>query len=181
MAWRRPGGNADILSIGTLRTNLSEILNEIRAFSFRKIHLKMSSAKWRQFCLILNVLHSNSSFYCGRQLKFMPTSTNCFLFYFSCCSSLVCACDCKIWRRQQWVWQKKIRTLQWRHNGLDSVSNHLPRHCLLSRLFRGRSKKTLKLRVTDLCAENSRGTGEFPHKWPVTQKMVPFDDVIMII
>ena len=55
----------------------------------------------------------------------------------------------------------------------DSVSNHQP-------LFRRRSKKTSKLRVTGLCEGNSPGTGEFPaHKWPVTRKMFPFDDVIM--
>ena len=53
-------------------------------------------------------------------------------------------------------------TLQWRHNGLDGVSNHQPHHCLLSRLFGRRSKKTSKLRVTGLCAGNSSGTGEFP-------------------
>ena len=56
-------------------------------------------------------------------------------------------------------WQS---TLQWRHNGLDGVSNHRPHHYLLSRLFGRRSKKTSKLRVTDLCAGNSPGTGEFP-------------------
>ena len=53
-------------------------------------------------------------------------------------------------------------SLEWRHNGLDSVSNHQPRDCLLNRLFRRRSKKTSKLRVTDLCEGNSPGTGEFP-------------------
>ena len=42
-----------------------------------------------------------------------------------------------------------------------------------------RSKKTLKLRVTGLCEENSPVTDEFPHKGPVTRKMFPFDDVIM--
>ena len=52
--------------------------------------------------------------------------------------------------------------LQWRHNGLDSVSNHQPHECLLKRLFRRRSKKTSKLRVTGLCAGNSPETGEFP-------------------
>ena len=52
--------------------------------------------------------------------------------------------------------------LQWRHNGRDSVSNHQPHDCLLNRLFRRRSKKTSKLRVTGLCAGNSPGTGEFP-------------------
>ena len=53
-------------------------------------------------------------------------------------------------------------SLQWRHNGHDSVSNHQPHGCLLNRLFRRRSKKTSKLRVTGLCAGNSPGTGEFP-------------------
>ena len=52
--------------------------------------------------------------------------------------------------------------LQWRHNGRYSVSNHQPHDCLLNRLFRRRSKKTLKLRVTGLCVGNSSGTGEFP-------------------
>ena len=70
-------------------------------------------------------------------------------------------------------------SLQWRHNGNDSVSNHQPHDCLLNRLFRRRSKKTSKLRVTGLYARNSPGTGEFPHKWPVSRKMCPFDDVIM--
>ena len=53
-------------------------------------------------------------------------------------------------------------TLRWRRNGRDSVSNHQPHDCLLNRLFRRRSKKTSKLRVTGLCAGNSPGTGEFP-------------------
>ena len=48
--------NAGILLIWTLVTNFSEILSEIHAFSFKKMHLKMSSAKWRPFCLGLNVL-----------------------------------------------------------------------------------------------------------------------------
>ena len=55
-----------------------------------------------------------------------------------------------------------ILSLQWRHNGRDGVSNHQSHHCLLNRLFRRRSKKTSKLRVTGLCAKNSPVTGEFP-------------------
>ena len=48
--------NAGILPIGLLGTNFSEILIEILTFSFKKIPLKLSSAKWRPFCLGLNVL-----------------------------------------------------------------------------------------------------------------------------
>ena len=36
--------------------NLSEILIEIYTFSFKKMHLKMSSENWRPFCPGLNVL-----------------------------------------------------------------------------------------------------------------------------
>ena len=53
-------------------------------------------------------------------------------------------------------------TLQWRHNERDGVSNHQPHDCLHNRLFRRRSKKTSKLRVTGLCEGNSPVTGEFP-------------------
>ena len=52
--------------------------------------------------------------------------------------------------------------LRWRHNGCDSVSNHQPQDCLLNRLFRHKSKKTSKLRVTALYVGNSPGTGELP-------------------
>ena len=66
-------------------------------------------------------------------------------------------------------------TLQWRHNGHNSVSNHQPHDCLLNLLFSRRSKKISKFRVTGLCARNSQ------HKGPVTRKIFPFDDVIMKI
>ena len=48
--------NAGILLIGPLATNFSEILIEILTFSFKEMHLKVSSAKWRPSCLGLNVL-----------------------------------------------------------------------------------------------------------------------------
>ena len=48
--------NAGILLIGPLGTNFSEILMEILTFSFKKMRLKVSSAKRRPFCLGLNVL-----------------------------------------------------------------------------------------------------------------------------
>ena len=48
--------NTGILLIGPLRTNFSEIIIEIYSFSFKKMHLKMLSGKWRPSCLSLNVL-----------------------------------------------------------------------------------------------------------------------------
>ena len=51
--------NAGILLIGLRGTKFSEILIEICTFSFKIMHLKMSSGKWRPFCLGLNVLSGN--------------------------------------------------------------------------------------------------------------------------
>ena len=52
--------------------------------------------------------------------------------------------------------------LQWCHSGHDGVSNHRRLHCLLNPLFRRRSRKTSKIRITGLCVGNSLVTSEFP-------------------
>ena len=53
-------------------------------------------------------------------------------------------------------------TLEWRHIGRDSVSNHQPHYYLLNHSSRRRSKKTSKFHGTGLCAGTSPGTSEFP-------------------
>ena len=68
---------------------------------------------------------------------------------------------------------------RWRHNEHDGVSNCQPHGCSLNRLYKCRSKKISKLRVTGLCAGTSPGPMNSPHKGPVTRKMFPFDDVII--
>ena len=70
--------NAGILLIGPLGTNFNEMLIEIHAFSFTKIHLKMSSGKWWPFCLGLNVLTELWILewaHCGYQISYQP---NCY-------------------------------------------------------------------------------------------------------
>ena len=52
--------NAGIFLIRTVGTNFCEILSKIHAFSLKKIHFKMSSAKWWQVWLGLNVLTGNT-------------------------------------------------------------------------------------------------------------------------
>ena len=52
--------SAGILLIGSLGTNLNEILIEMHIFSFKEIHLKMLSEKCRPFCLCFNVLREVS-------------------------------------------------------------------------------------------------------------------------
>ena len=64
-------------------------------------------------------------------------------------------------------------SLQWRHNGRDGVSDHQPRDCLLNRLFRRRSKKTSRIRVTDLCAGNSPAD-DFPAQMASNAEIVFF-------
>ena len=48
--------NTGILLIGPLGTNFSEIFIKFYIFSFTKMHLKTSSARWHLFCLGLNQL-----------------------------------------------------------------------------------------------------------------------------
>ena len=62
--------NAGILLILTLGTNFSEISSAIHTSSFKKMHLKISSAKWRPFCLGLNVLKQR-----GERLSYEPFLT----------------------------------------------------------------------------------------------------------
>ena len=51
--------NAGILLIGSLGTNFSENLIGTQTFSFKEMHLNMSSAKWRPSYLGLNVLNGS--------------------------------------------------------------------------------------------------------------------------
>ena len=55
---------AGSLLIGPLGTNFSEILIEILTFSFKKMCLKVSSAKRRPFCFGLNVLNGARGLRC---------------------------------------------------------------------------------------------------------------------
>ena len=157
--------NAGILFIGPLGTNSREMFIEILAFSIQEnvlesVVCEMASILSRPQCVnrfgSVPVNKSGefwNSWYSHNKIKH---------------------------NKAVYLYQDKSCTLQWRHNGGDSVSNHQPYDCLLRRLFRRRSKQTSKLRVTGLCAGNSPGPVNFPHKWPVTRKMFPFDDIIMI-
>ena len=61
--------NAGLLLIGPLGTNFSEILIKILTYSFKKMRLKVSSAKRRPFCLGLNVLIPPTTSYRRRLFK----------------------------------------------------------------------------------------------------------------
>ena len=85
-------------------------------------------------------------------------------------------CLASLWLAGQFVVIPLLRCsfpLQWRHNGRDRVSNHQPHDCFLNHLFRHRSKKTSKLRVTGLCVGNSPEAGEFPAQMASNAENVP--------
>ena len=98
--------NAGILLIGPLGINSSEILIEILTFSFKKMRLKVSSAKRRPFCLGLNVL-----IHWGRDKRIVILQTTSKMFEFRLnfhnwrLVSLA-------WRRQAITWTNDD-TFQW--------------------------------------------------------------------
>ena len=70
----------------------------------------------------------------------------------------------------------KSSSLQWRHNERHGVSNHQRHDCLLDCLSKYQSSASLTfVRGIHRWPVNS------PHKRPVTRKMFPFDDVIMLV
>ena len=71
--------------------------------------------------------------------------------------------------------------LQWRHNRRAGVSNYQPYVCLFNRLFGRRWKKHQSSASLAFVREIHRAPVISPHKWQVTQKMFPFDDVMMEI
>ena len=83
---------------------------------------------------------------------------------------------------QIWIAVYTLRALplHWRHNGRDGVANHQRLDYSFSCLFRRRSKKTSKLRVTGLCVGGiHRWPVNSSHKGTVTRKMFPFGDAIV--
>ena len=102
----------------------------------------------------------------------------------------------RIWNEQRWKmgyeysnWeyqstakhhqQKYINSLWWRHNGRDGVSNHQPHHCLLN--SSADQRKNQSSASLAFVGGIHRGPVNSRHKWSVTRKMFPFDDVIMLL
>ena len=104
--------NADLLLIGPLGTNFSEILIKIQNFSFTKMNLKISSAKWQPFSLGLSVLkmyptHSKYNIRVSfRNSQYLITIMH-FLypqksrFWLKCCH----------WRHRKLFWQWDLVTM----------------------------------------------------------------------
>ena len=108
--------NDGILLIGSLGTNPSEMLFGIQTFTFKKIKRKMLSAKWRPFCLRLNMLKNMpcrrmTSFSWDRKHSLVMTCRAIFMCY-SNLSNI-----CKICLIENWLLHTKrlFQDTWWRH------------------------------------------------------------------
>ena len=72
------------------------------------------------------------------------------------------------------------KSIQWRHNGSDSVSNHQPHDRFLVNSDADQRKHQSSAWLAFVRGIH-RGPVNSPHKWPATRKIFPFDDVIMYI
>ena len=97
--------NAGLLLIGPLGTNFSESLIEILTFSFKKMPLKVSSAKRRPFCLGLNVLKGFT--------------------YYKLWRDIWCLTDCGLVTpygvTEQWLVAWQCQTITWANGDWSSV------------------------------------------------------------
>ena len=67
------------------------------------------------------------------------------------------------------------KTLEWRHNGRDSVSNHQHHDCSLNRLLSADHRKHQSSASLAFVRGIHRWPMNSPHKWPVPRKRFPFD------
>ena len=146
--------NAGISLIGTLGTNFSAILIKIQTFSFKKLHLKMLSAKWRPFCLGLNML----IWILLDALNFSP------LFI-----SLM-------WIHYNWILIE--------HYGdviMDTIASQITSLAIVfSTVYLDIDQRKHQSSASLAFVWGiHRGPVNSPHKWPVMWKMFPFDDGIM--
>ena len=108
--------NAGILLIGPFGTNFSEIFIEILTFSFKKMRLKVLSAKRRSFCHGLNVstVTLKRWRYNYFQSEYRVAENRWHVCYSRVNNNLAPICACKnIWR----IWRHNCSTSRfaWRH------------------------------------------------------------------
>ena len=146
---------------------------EDHIFMCRYFHFKDKTSWDRHICIMRRLMRrhiyikATTRFFSCRAISYtcgISSSINCMQFktYLHFCMT---PRYIKYWKSYFMTFQCvefEKQTLLWRHNGRNGVSNHQSHDSLLNCLFRRRSKKTSKLRVTGLCAGNSPGTGEFP-------------------
>ena len=96
--------------------------------------------------------------------------TNDLFFFFSSYGLKIKVCICRCYTYKT--------SLEWRHIGRDGVSNH---HTIgYSTVSSGADQRKDQSSMSLAFVRGiHRWLVSSPHKWPVTRKMFPFDDVIM--
>ena len=86
------------------------------------------------------------------------------------------------WRWQAGAFQEFPRiSLQWRHNGRDIASQITSLTIVYSTVYSDADQRIHQSSASLAFVRGiHRGPVNSPHKWPVTRKMFPFDDVIML-
>ena len=157
-----------MLLIWPLETNFGEIWLEIHTFSFKKMNVNMSSAKWRPFCLDLNVIKPHAP--CVN-LNCVTAKATIVL--------VILVSDC------QWHW---INKLLWVHsiNYNDVIISVMASQItsltiVCSTVYSGAYQRKYQNHSSLAFVRGiHRWPVNSPHKGPVTRQMFPFDDVIIV-
>ena len=105
-------------------------------------------------------------------------SAGCFIPYCEYNDSHTCTIMQGVVRIRLVQCQEGIATLQWRHNGRDSVTGIM---IVCSTVYSDADQWKHQSSASLAFVRGIHwGPVISPHKWPVTRKMFPFDEVIMI-
>ena len=146
-----------------LGNRFTEIWIIIQQFPFKKINLKMSSVKWWPFCLCLHVLTHWSLV---QQICYRTLDNDMFRQRLLVC--LVLSHD----QNQSWHYTDVI---------MGSIASQITSLMIVySNVYSDADQRKHQSSASLAFVRGiHRGPVNSPHKWPVTRKMLPFDDVIM--
>ena len=135
--------------------------------NFSNLKLDIFSYSHSNFIAIGPIVTKPLGIHCAMNQCTGITWTQNLCFYFS----LICHFKCCRIKNVSLVSTKLTgNALQWRHNERDGAWNHQRFDCMPSRLFRRRSMKTSKLRITGLYEGYPPVTSGSPSPRPVAQK-----------
>ena len=158
IGWRQAiiWSNAEILLFRTFGTNFSEIYSKFHTLHSRKCIWKCRLPKWRPLCLVED------------ELKYSPPTGVVGLWVDKMKPGLLCRYLHLYLRERELlhIFQSQLR--------LCTSCTHDDVIHRFNRLFRARSKKTSKLRVTGLCGGIHRWPREFPAQRASNEENVSF-------
>ena len=126
---------------------------KFKSFHSRKCTWEMSSAKWRPFCLGLNALR----------------------MYFPLSSMITM----RLWPHDSyWLWRQRQTWTVYDDVIMGAIASQIPSLTIV--FYTVYSDADQRKHQSSASLALWRGPVISPHKWPVTRKMFPFDDVIIL-